>query len=92
MSTDKERLEATKTLIACPFCKATNQASGTTDGPEVIATHSGTDWVECQNCGAQGPNQIQYGKPKGSAKRAAASWNAWLKNVSDALEYKGAKP
>ena len=59
-------------ILDCPFCDA---AQGE-DGPEVMGTHPGTDWVECNKCGASGPHQTGKIQVKGAARRAVDSWNS----------------
>lgn len=68
---ERHREFQTRMLKRCPFC----DAEPGENGPEVTGTHPGTDWVECNNCGAQGPSQKKYNRPKGAARRAAEAWN-----------------
>jgi restriction alleviation protein Lar len=55
----------------CPFCGAEPDED---DGPEITGTHPGTDWVECNGCGASGPHQKRSGIVKGAAQRALDAW------------------
>jgi hypothetical protein len=74
---DIEQMEAERVaanlmpLVRCPFCGA----EAGEDGVEVTGTHPGTDWVECNACGCQGPRQTNYRKFKGAAARAVNAWN-----------------
>lgn len=69
---ERARVSATMTDDdACPFCKILPDED---DGPWITGTHPGTDWVECGNCGACGPEQEKYDKPKGAAQRALDAW------------------
>ena len=75
---EQERAEANKRdVYPCPFCKTLHSADGE-HGPQVTGTHPGTDWVECEDCGASGPHQKSPIRVKGAAERARLSWNAWV--------------
>ena len=70
----REELNAQPDAIShCPFCREVHGEYG----PEVMRTHPGTDWVECNNCGAQGPGQTGRIRAKGAAARAVKAWNSW---------------
>ena len=72
---EKERLEANQyPMVRCPFCGAERGPGGV----EVTGTHPGTDWVECNACGAKGPDQKNYRRFKGAAMRAVKAWNTRL--------------
>lgn len=72
MEKQRDGANASGKLLPCPFCGA----EAGEEGPEVVGTHPGTDWVECNGCGAQGPDQEEYGILKDAASRAAKHWNA----------------
>ncbi len=68
----KELNDSPTAIHFCPFCDSLPGEAG----PEVMGTHPGTDWVECNYCGAQGPSQVGRIKVKDAAMRAVAAWNA----------------
>jgi hypothetical protein len=81
---EKERAEANqREVYPCPFCKAVHSEDGDS-GPQVGGTHPGTDWVECEDCGASGPHQNGKRRAKGAAERARVAWNAWVHSAVEA--------
>lgn len=81
MEKQREEANASGHLLPCPFCGA--QAGE--EGPEVTGTHAGTDWVECNGCGAKGPDQVKYEIVEGAAERALKAWNRWLIKTAETL-------
>ena len=63
----REDLNKIANIKACPWC-------GTR--PEVIATHPGTDWVECPGCRAQGPHAPRRIAWRKAPAAAIARWNS----------------
>lgn len=60
---EKRRKIVERSLLPCPFCGGTG---------EIVRTHHGTDWVSCQDCGAQSPDPLERPSSPAAAKRA---WN-----------------
>lgn len=63
----RENLNKIANIKACPWC-------GTR--PEVVATHPGTDWVECPECGAQGPHALRRIAWRKAPVVAIGRWNS----------------
>ena len=53
--------QAREALAACPFC----------GGEAAFEWHSGPAWIECQKCGAIGPNDLHT-----TAEQNEAAWNS----------------
>lgn len=63
----RENLNKIANIRACPWCDTR---------PEVVATHPGTDWVECPQCGAQGPRAPRRVAWRKAPEAAIERWNS----------------
>lgn len=69
------------TRRGCPFC-------GSHDLRSTAGRQTSTVWVQCQDCGAQGP-RVHSSDPAATARSGVAHWAAWNERVTEGLNGKG---